>query len=46
MQNEAAKVGEKKAEWFLLQIFNYQMKTRQGSSEMELKDLLLTYCMK
>lgn len=46
MQNEAAKVGEKEAEWFLLQIFNYQMKTRQGSSEIELKDLLLTYCMK
>lgn len=46
MQNEAAMVGEKEAEWFLLQIFNYQMKTRQGSSEIELKDLLLTYCMK
>ena len=30
----------------IYQIFNYQMKTRQGSSEMELKDLLLTYCMK
>lgn len=46
MKNEARKVSEKEAEWFLLEIFNYQMKTRQGASEMELKDLLLKYCMK
>lgn len=46
MQQEASKVKERDAEWFLLQIFNYQMKTRQGASDLELKDLLLTYCMK
>lgn len=46
MKNEARKVSEGEAEWFLLEIFRYQMKTRQGASEMELKDLLLKYCMK
>lgn len=46
MKNEARKVSEEEAEWFLLEIFKYQMKTRQGASEMELKDLLLKYCMK
>lgn len=46
MANEARKVKEEEAEWFLLRIFDYQLKSRQGSSDMELKDLLLEYCMK
>lgn len=46
LQKEAGKVREKEAEWFLLEIFDYQMKTRQGASDMELKDLLIKYCMK
>lgn len=46
LQKEAGKVKEKEAEWFLLEIFNYQMQTRQGASDMELKDLLVKYCMK
>ncbi len=46
LQTEAKKVSEADAEWFLLEIFNYQLKSRQGSSEAELKDLLLKYCMK
>ncbi len=46
LQAEAKKVSEADAEWFLLEIFNYQLRSRQGSSEEELKDLLLKYCMK
>lgn len=46
MQAEAKKVTEAEAEEFLLDIFNYQLKSRQGGSEAELKDLLLKYCMK
>lgn len=44
--NDARKVTEKEAEWFLLEIFNYQLTSRQGASELDLKDLLLKYCMK
>ncbi len=46
LQAEAKKVSEADADWFLLEIFKYQLKSRQGSSEAELKDLLLKYCMK
>ena len=46
MKNEARKVSEKEAEWFLMEIFDYQLKTREEASEMELKDLLLKYCMR
>ncbi len=46
MQAEAKKVSEADAEWFLVEIFNYQLKARQGNSEAELTDLLLKYCMK
>lgn len=45
-KNEARKVKEDDAEWFLIRIFDYQLKSRQGFSDMELKDLLLEYCLK
>lgn len=44
--NEARKVTEKEAEDFLLSIFYYQLTSRQGASEVDLKDVLLKYCMK
>ena len=34
------------AEWFLLEIMKYQLASRQGASELELKDLLLKYCLR
>lgn len=44
--SEARKVTEKEAEEFLLSIFYYQLTMRQGASEVDLKDVLLKYCMK
>lgn len=43
---DARKVTETEAEWFLMESFKYLLKSRQGASEMDLKDLLLKYCMK
>lgn len=44
--SEARKVSEEEAEEFLLAIFQYQLTTRQGASDIDLKDILLQYCMK
>lgn len=46
VQAEARKVTEEEAEWFLLEIMKYQLASRQGASELELKDLLLKYCLR
>lgn len=46
VQAEARKVTEEEAEWFLLAIMKYQFASRQGASELELKDLLLKYCLR
>lgn len=46
VQAEARKVTEEEAEWFLLEIMKYQLAFRQGASELELKDLLLKYCLR
>ena len=43
---QARKVTEEEAEWFLLEILKYQLASRQGASELELKDLLLKYCLR
>ncbi len=46
VKNQALKVREEKAEWFLLEIFDYQMKTRQAAQSLDLQDLFIKYCMK
>ena len=46
VQAEARKVTEEETEWFLLEIMKYQLASRQGASELELKDLLLKYCLR
>ena len=39
-------VLSEETEWFLLEIMKYQLASRQGASELELKDLLLKYCLR
>lgn len=43
---DGRKVSEADAEWMLKAIFTYEFNSRQGSSELDLKDLLLRYCMR
>ena len=45
LQREARYTSESDAEWFLLEIFDYQMNLRTGGED-ELKDILVRYCLR